>query len=122
MNKKGLSFNASFGPILGLIIIVFVYSGIRQQYTELFLIAGYLSIFTGIVLLLNTLFTNAYIGTIMAPIMWTCMIALVLLGIVLVYQPFNDFVREYFSNFEIFALYSYITIFLLAIVHIITGK
>ncbi|MBU0615787.1 MAG: hypothetical protein KJ601_06865 [Nanoarchaeota archaeon] len=122
MNKKGLSFNATFGPIFAILTIVSMYIGLYYEIEIAFIIAGYLSILTGLVLLINTLTTKAYIGTIMAPIMWLCMVLLVAIGLALVYSPFNIIAKEYIPNFETTAFYSYIVILGLALIHIITGK
>jgi len=121
MFKKGLSFNATIGPLLALTVIILMYAGINYNY-QTFTIAGYLSILTGIILLINTLATKAYIGTIMAPLMWACMILLVAIGIALVYPPANLIAKSYFTNFEKIAFYAYIAILGLALIHIVTNK
>ena len=121
-NKKGLSFNAIFGPLLAILIIASMYLGVKYEYEMAFTIAGYLSILTGFVLLVNTIATNAYIGTVMAPLMWLCMALLVIIGVALVYSPLNLIIKSYFADFEIIAFYSYIVILGLAIIHIVTNK
>jgi len=122
MDNKGLSFNATFGPILAILVILFMYLGLNYGYDLAFIIAGYLSIIAGVVMLIWTLSSNAYIGTILAPVMWLCMILLVVIGIALVYSPLNLIMKSYFFDFERIAFYSYIVILGLAILHIVTGK
>ena len=122
INKKGLSFNATFGPLLAIMVIASMYIGINYNYEKAFIIAGLISIIAGGVMLIWTLLSGAYIGTIMAPIMWLCMILLVIIGVALVYSPLNLIVKSYFLNFEIIAFYSYIIILGLGIIHIVTGK
>lgn len=122
MNKRGLSFNATFGPLFAILTIVCMYLGLYYEIKMAFIIAGGLSILTGLVLLINTISTNAYIGTIMAPIMWLCMILLVIIGLALVYPPLNLIAKSYISNFETVAFYTDIVILGLAMIHIITNK
>jgi len=122
MNKKGLSFNATFGPIVALVTIILMYLGIMNDSELLILIAGYLSITCGLVLIINTFATSAYIGTVMRPIMWLCMVLLLIIGAVIVYSPLNESVKSSIPNFNIISLYSLIVILVLAMIHIVTNK
>ena len=89
----GLSFNAKFGLILGILVIASMYIGVKFDSEGAFIIGGYLSIFAGLVMLIWTIATNAYIGTVMAPLMWLSMILLVVIGVFLVYPPANDIIK-----------------------------
>lgn len=116
-----MSFNSIFGPSVIILAIFSLLLGIIFKINILILISGYLGIFAGMVMFFWTLFSGAYIGTILAPIMWTCFVSLIFLGLSLIFPPLNIIMINSFNNYSLKVLYAYLIILILGYIHIFTG-
>jgi len=115
------SFNAAVGVPLHAITLILISAGIYFNFPNLILWAGYVSVINGVLLLVNTIINQPFIGTILAPVMLLSMVLLIIVGACLAFQPLSLLISAWIPNFESIALFIYLGIFAFVIIHVSTG-
>ena len=118
---KGISFDAVVGMLSMTAALICLALGIYVNESYI-IYAGYASAIGGSAMLIWTLLTKAYVGTILAPFMWLSMVIMAIAGTSLIFQPLTAFAQQYISNYYQIVFYTYLVIYGLAILHLITHK